>query len=40
MKEFHWETPVPEKHHNYNFDVRKVSARLACHSAPAARGQG
>ncbi|KAI7846128.1 hypothetical protein COHA_000389 [Chlorella ohadii] len=23
MKEFHWETPVPEKHHNYNFDVRK-----------------
>lgn len=24
MKEFHWETPVPEQHHNYNFDVRKV----------------
>lgn len=28
MKEFHWEQPIPEKHHNYNFDVRKV--RLDC----------
>ncbi|KAI3436087.1 hypothetical protein D9Q98_002145 [Chlorella vulgaris] len=23
MQDFHWETPIPEQHHSYNFDVRK-----------------